>query len=58
MFEGAKSLSISRNPIPFIPFPLARGRGRNRKRGFAPLRHPIKGWGELRMFKKGLTLLL
>jgi hypothetical protein len=35
-----------------------RGRGRNRKRGFAPLRHPLKGGGESGKFKKGETLLL
>jgi len=43
MFDGASPLSIGRNPIPCIPFPLPRGRGVSRKRGFAPLRHPIKG---------------
>jgi len=31
------------NPIPFIPFPLARRRGINRKRGFTPLKHPFFG---------------
>jgi len=36
--------SFSGDPIPFIPFPLIRGRGDIRKRGCAPLRHPIKGW--------------
>ena len=40
MFEGASPLSVGRNPIPFIPFLLSRGRGVSRKRGFAPLRHP------------------
>ena len=34
--RGAKLLSIGRNPIPFIPFPLSRGRG-NIERGALPL---------------------
>ncbi len=42
VFMGA-SLPFSGDPIPFVPFPLIRGRGIIEKRGCAPLRHPIKG---------------
>jgi len=45
MCEQALLFAIGRNPIPFIPFPLRRGRGIDRKRGSAPLRHPIRGRG-------------
>jgi hypothetical protein len=45
------------NPIPFIPFPLARGRGRNRKRGEAPLRRPRFG-GEAASWIAIITCIL
>jgi len=55
MFEGASPLSIGRKPIPCVPFPLPRGRGINRKRGFAPLIHPAIKVGELKRGGASLT---
>jgi hypothetical protein len=42
MFKGILSLSIG-NPIPFIPFPLARGRGRKVREASPLLNTPIIG---------------
>ena len=54
MCEQVLPFSIGSNPIPCIPFPLQRGRGINRKRGFAPLRHPVmEERDELHPLKKG-----
>jgi len=36
-YDKHKLERISINPIPFIPFPLSRGRGSIFERGFAPL---------------------
>jgi len=38
-FNGASPLYCC-NPIPFIPFPFVKGKGKNRKRGAAPFKHP------------------
>jgi len=42
IFMGA-SPPFSGDPIPYVPFPWE-GKGREEKRGCAPLRHPT--WGE------------
>jgi len=48
IFLGATS-PFSGDPIPFIPFPW-KGKGKYRKRGSAPLRHPLIGKGGYKGF--------
>jgi len=48
-FSGLKSIEVFSNPIPFIPFPLIRGRGNSFERGaITSLKHPChcepKAW--------------
>jgi len=46
--------SLVETPSPVSPSP---GRGGNRKRGFAPLRHPTKGENRKEGFKGGFASL-
>jgi len=42
-FKGLCSFISGTTLSPLSPFPLARRRGINRKRGFTPLKHPFFG---------------